>query len=179
MHQSYTDNELIRLYKVNASTYTLPILYERYGHLVFGLCLKYLKNKNDAEDLTMNIYETLGQKLIKHEITHFKSWLYQVTKNECYMILRKKNPVTISEFELADNDTESLENLNALETNLNLLEKGIKALKEEQRLCVEQFYIYEKSYQEISIEFELPINTVKSAIQNGKRNLKIWMENHG
>ena len=85
-----SDEELVTLHKSEGGSICIGILYERYGHLVIGACMKYLKNTVEAEDMTMHIFENLGQKLLKHEIQYFKSWLYIVTKNECFMSLRKK-----------------------------------------------------------------------------------------
>lgn len=176
-YQQLSDKELIELWRKEACSYSIPILYERYGHLVLGSCLKYLKQFENAEDLTMQIFTTLGDKLHKHSIEHFKSWLYQVTRNECLQLLRKKKPNMSVEIDsLYIEESQDLEEKLATEVQLTQLEKGIQLLKEEQKKCIELFYIQDKSYQEVSDLLELPLKTVKSAIQNGKRNLKIWME---
>lgn len=157
--------------------YCIGILYERYGHLVFGLALKYLKNRNDAEDLTSHVFEHLFRKLQQHTVQHFKSWLYMLSKNECLMILRKQNPQ-------GDCDSAFIQEENTIidseekEIKLELLEEKIGFLKDEQQQCVRLFYLEEKSYQQVSDELNLPLNKVKSAIQNGKRNLKILLEQH-
>lgn len=176
-YQQLSDKELIDLYVTDRCGYTLPILYERYGHLVMGSCMKYLKQVENAEDITMRIFGELGAKLLKHDIQHFKSWLYQVTRNECLQFLRRHKPgetTVINELTtpVAEDDAEGVR----LEQQLQLLEKAIAELKDEQRSCVELFYLKQQSYQEISEQLSIPLNTVKSAIQNGKRNLKIWME---
>lgn len=177
--RSLTDLELIRLYKEEANLFTIPLLYERYAHLVLGTCIKYLKRYEDAEDTTMKIFGELNQKIEKHTIQHFKSWLYQVTKNECLIHLRKqKTTQTPIHENLLQSETLETEEQAERELKLTRLEQAIQHLKEEQRVCIELFYLHDKSYQEISDELEIPLNTVKSAIQNGKRNLKIWMENH-
>ena len=79
-----TDEELVTLYKLERSSTCIAIIYERYGHLVMGTCMKYLKNEVESQDITMQIFEELHSKLLKHEINYFKSWLYMVTKNECF-----------------------------------------------------------------------------------------------
>ena len=58
-----TDEELIELFKIEPSSIVIGILYERYAHLVMGVCLKYLKNKEEAQDVTMEIFEKLHFKL--------------------------------------------------------------------------------------------------------------------
>lgn len=176
---SYSDQELIQLYIQEKCEYTIPILYERYAHLVMGSCLKYLKQVENAEDTTLRIFGELGDKLLKHEIQHFKSWLYQVTKNECFQFLRKNKLVTQELMDqIAPDDSSDITNVYIKEQQLDLLEKAITTLKDEQRACVELFYLQQLSYQEISETLAISQNTVKSAIQNGKRNIKIWMEKH-
>jgi len=176
-YQQLSDKELIDLYITDRCAYTLPLLYERYGHLVMGSCMNYLKQVENAEDITMRIFGELGAKLLRHEIQHFKSWLYQVTRNECLQYLRKHKPnetTVINELALpAEEDDEEAVRL---EDRLQLLEQAIGQLKGEQKTCVELFYLEQKSYNEISEHLSISLNTVKSAIQNGKRNLKIWME---
>lgn len=178
-YSNLSDLELIQLYKQEENVFTIPILYERYAHLVLGTCIKYLKRYEDAEDTTMKIFGELNQKIEKHTIQHFKSWLYQVTKNECLIHLRKqKTHQTPIQENLLQAETHETEELNERELKLTKLEQAIQHLKDEQRICIELFYLKDKSYQEISDELNIPLNTVKSSIQNGKRNLKIWMENH-
>ena len=169
------DQELLIAFKQNENNRILGEIYVRYGHLVFGTSLKYLKNKQDAEDLTMNLFEKLPNKLRTNEIKNFKSWLYMVTKNECLMLLRKKGIKTnelIVEPKAEEVDEIKLEK----EGQLQMLEKTIDELKDEQRKCIQRFYIEGKSYTEITDMLKLDIKKVKSAIQNGKRNLKIKLE---
>ena len=176
-YQQLSDKELIDLYITDRCVYTLPLLYERYGHLVMGSCMNYLKQVENAEDITMRIFGELGAKLLRHEIQHFKSWLYQVTRNECLQFLRKHKPHETTVInELVQPAEEDDEETIRLEGRLQLLEQAIGQLKDEQRTCVELFYLEQKSYNEISEHLSIPLTTVKSAIQNGKRNLKIWME---
>ncbi|MEJ6584058.1 MAG: sigma-70 family RNA polymerase sigma factor [Crocinitomicaceae bacterium] len=176
-YSSCSDEELLIRYKKKPSKDILGEYYIRYGHLCFGLALKYLKNQADAEDITMSVYEGLPQKLTNHSIYNFKSWLYSVVKNECLMRLRKKeynSPGYKKELEYQD----ELENVQLLDGQLELLEQSIGELNDEQQTCIRLFYLEKKSYQEISALIQLEIKKVKSAIQNGKRNLKIKLEGH-
>ncbi len=177
-YNQYTDDDLIAEYKRNQNQQIIGELYARYGHLVFGVCLKIIKNRQDCEDLTMQIFQNIGTKVQQHTITYFKSWLYQLTRNECLMLLRKtkKNP----EFELNENIHVLVEqseqdaiNIDCFEVNLV---EAMKALKEEQRLSLDLFYKQEKSYVQIAQETHWELNKVKSYIQNAKRNLKILLQ---
>ena len=174
-YRQLSDGQLIILYKEKASTRIIGELYKRYAHLVMGVSMKYLKNRFDAEDSTMVVFEKLPQRIAVSDITYFKSWLYIVTKNECLMLLRKKGNITVElTQELESKDT--FEDKQNQEIKLKLLDTAITQLKEEQRNCIRQFYIEKKSYQEISVSLNTDIKNVKSAIQNGKRNLKINLE---
>ena len=90
------DKELLEQYKASGSLDTLGELYQRYMDLVYGVCLKYVKEPEDAKDCVLNIFEELVIKLKKHEVDNFKGWLYQLTKNHCLMKLRKQKPVTVN-----------------------------------------------------------------------------------
>lgn len=174
-YQSYTDEQLVEIYKKDLDMQCIGILYERYSHLVLGVALKYMKNGQLAEDISMQIFESLIQKLVNYQIDYFKSWLYMVTKNECLMLLRKKNydiPLELEQIE----SNESEKDFEQDELNISLLEQKIDHLKEDQKQCIQLFYIKELSYNEISKELNLSLKSVKSAIQNGKRNLKLLLE---
>jgi RNA polymerase sigma-70 factor (ECF subfamily) len=174
-YRALSDEELLTSYKEVQSSMIIGEYYQRYGHLVMGTAMKYLKNQHDAEDLVMQLFEKLPNKLIAHNISNFKSWLYMVTKNECLMLLRKKGNKEVSLMtDVEDKDETALKI--EKEEQINALESTIEELKVEQRECIKLFYIECKSYQEISNLLQLDIKKVKSAIQNGKRNLKIKLE---
>ena len=179
-YRTYTDEDLLILYKQDQDSMILGEYYNRYSHLVMGTAMKYLKNVHDAEDITMLVFEKLPKKLISHNISFFKSWLYMVVKNECLMLLRKKSiPTTEINEELDGDESDELVELELKEEQLNLLEQEIGNLKSDQKKCIELFYLEQKSYQEITDLLGMELKKVKSAIQNGKRNLKIKLEgNH-
>lgn len=176
-YQSLSDNDLVRLYKANPSMDIIGELYKRYGHLVFGTIMKYVKNISNTEDISMILFEQLGTKIQKSEIKNFKPWLYTVTKNEAFQFLRKKGRLTAE----LSSELQSFDEIHLViekEYQLNALEHEIDQLNEEQRKCIILFYIEQKSYQEIASILPLDLKKVKSAIQNGKRNLKIKLENN-
>lgn len=155
-------------------------IYKRYGHLVFGTCLNYLKQKEIAEDLTMDIFVGLVDKIQRHNIKYFKSWLYQVTKNECLMRLRKNhpNPLPLEEELIPNIAQNGVEMKERQETIDRLIVEIISELKSPQREAIQLFYMKGKTYQAISKELALSLKKVKSALQNGKRNLRIKLEQH-
>lgn len=167
------DPELVAQYKADGDSDSFGVLYERYGHLVMGVCLKYLKDEFEAEDLTSKIFEELGQKIRKHTIDNFKGWLYQVTRNECLMFLRRYKPYFVRGEQLQLAATEENNSKLDVEIQLTLLEHALPRLKSDQEKCLRLFYLEDKSYNEVSSLLQMDLKQVKSAIQNGKRNLKI------
>ena len=170
-----TDKELVYQYQRTRNTKYFGALFNRYSHLVYGVCLKYLKNIEDAEDAMMQIFEKGIKDLQKITIEHPRAWLYQVAKNHCLMIFRKKR-INFSENENLESYSENDDAINEkikIESDLNAIEKGLNLLKEDQKIALILFYLEEKSYKEISEQTKWNIKKVKSEIQNGKRKLKI------
>ncbi len=183
-----TDEELIHRYRNSHKKIYLGELYQRYTHLVFGVCLKYFKNEEDAEDNTMQIFELLISELKRHHITAFRPWLYVVVKNHCMMEFRniaKNNKVNRKlQYELGGISVENTEESHLLEEGdkegdkefvLEHLKNGIDELREEQQTCIELFYLKDCSYAEVSKITGYSLNEVKSYIQNGKKNLKRYI----
>ena len=147
--------------------------------MVYGVCLKYLKNPETAKDAVMQIFEELVQKLPKHQVDNFKSWLYTLAKNHCLMRLRaeKKAPIAkISDELMQSEDAGHLEDVLNREENFKQLEYCMGQLAGDQRQVIVLFYLQGKCYNEITNETGLEWNNVRSFIQNGRRNLKICME---
>jgi len=174
--KDYSDAELLISYRASYDKKIIGELYKRYGHLVMGTCLNYLKNKADAEDIVMEIFLTLGDKLKKHEINYFKSWLFVLTKNSCLMVLRKKNHINIHLNEEIVAQEDEIEEKELKEIKLTELESAINELDPPQDEVIKLFYIQQMSYKEVSEKLNLSLNKVKSAIQNVKRNLKIKLQ---
>ncbi len=173
--KSFSDQELIDLYVHNGDNQVIAEFYKRYGHLVFGVCMKYIKHIQNSEDLTTELFAKLPQQIKNHKINHFKSWLYTSTKNSCLMILRKKNSYNSSfDDQIIDIlEEDSLSSKEILEQKLEALEIALKELNEKQAICIKAFYFQKRCYDEISKTENLTLNEVKSHIQNGKRNLKM------
>lgn len=174
-----SDKELLQLYKESGELAHWGELYSRYASLVYGVCLKYLKDRDEAKDAVMQLFEKLVTTLLSHEVENVKSWLYVTSRNHCLMQLRARKGKSHVEFspELMENQfLLHLEEEPEMEQNLSKLEKCIAELAAEQQQCVRLFYLQEKCYRDISGFMGLELNKVKSYIQNGKRNLKICME---
>ena len=142
----------------------LGVLYSRYMELIYGVCLKYLKDPENAQDAVMNLFEELISKIPKHEIDHFKGWVYTVAKNHCLMRLRseKRKPTVKIDTDLMQSESDwhlngELEN----EQDIKQLEFCLNQLIPEQRRVIELFYLEKKCYNEISASTGLDWNKVK------------------
>lgn len=173
------DAALITQYKATGDLEVLGVLYNRYMHLVFGVCLNYLKDEEQSKDAVMQIFEELIVKVKVHDIQNFKSWLHVLSRNHCLMVLRKasrNNIVSMDESFVENTDFVHLDIEDAKEQQLSVMEKCMESLTPEQRICVDLFYLQEKCYKEVAEITGYDMLKVKSYIQNGKRNLKICIE---
>ncbi|WP_428327629.1 RNA polymerase sigma factor [Mucilaginibacter sp.] len=171
------DEKLLTSYRESGDLAILGRLYEKQMPLVYGVCLKYLNDAEQAKDAVMAIFEELIVKVKQHDIKHFKSWLYVLSRNYCLMQLRagkKMEMVNLDDF---------MEFTPLLHPDENNREEAMKALDNcmdklpgNQKQSVSLFYLDEKCYKEITEVTGFSLNDVKSYIQNGKRNLKICLE---
>jgi RNA polymerase sigma factor (sigma-70 family) len=171
------DDKLLINYRKSGDLAILGKLYEKQMGLVYGVCLKYLKDEEQAKDAVMGIFEELTVKVKQHDIKQFKSWLYVLSRNYCLMQLRagKKmelvNLDDVMEFSLVLHPDD-----NNREAAMQALEKCMDKLSGNQKQSISLFYLKEKCYKEITELTGFSLNDVKSYIQNGKRNLKICLE---
>jgi len=175
-----TDNELLAKYHIAHDNRWLGILLQRYTLLLFGVCMKYLKNEDDAKDSVQQIFLKVIQELRKYRVEYFKSWLYMVARNHCLMKLRdrqSKIPVELTEnLAVSTEETTDWQKLVQNDLTCEMMESSLKELNPEQQQCVTLFYLEKKSYREISDTTGFSSLQVKSYIQNGKRNLRILIE---
>jgi RNA polymerase sigma-70 factor (ECF subfamily) len=183
MNQNLSDAELISLFTQKGEKEALGVLFNRYSAMALSVAAKYYNDKDTARDVCMQVFEKLMTLLHKHEIDNFKSWLYRVVKNECLMQLRKKQDSVAGSLEEEKKFNRIMESSLDLhpeevidkERKLQSLENAIEMLEPRQKLCIELFFLKEKSYAEIVAETGFELLQVKSCIQNGKRNLQIKM----
>jgi len=178
--EDLADDELVNSYRTNGDVATLGKIYERYMGLVYGVCLKYLKDEEQAKDAVMAIFEELITKVRQHNIKQFRAWLYVLSRNHCLMQLRagkKMDTVALDEFmefaPILHPDTDNREEA------MQALERCMEKLIPAQKRSVNLFYLEEKCYKDIVELTGFTLNEVKSYIQNGKRNLKICLEKNG
>jgi RNA polymerase sigma-70 factor (ECF subfamily) len=175
------DEQLLAQYRQSGDARLLGELFSRHAHLVFAVCMKYLKQEEDAQDASVQVFEALLHKLRDAEVANFKPWLHQVAKNHCLMQLRKAKSQAPKQADyqkslLADMESEQeahpMDSAPSHEDRLAALRQAMQGLPDEQRVCLDRFFLQEQSYQQIAQETGYGLNQVKSYLQNGKRNLK-------
>jgi RNA polymerase sigma-70 factor (ECF subfamily) len=175
-----TDQQLLERFYDDHDNQWLGILLERYTLLLLGVCMKYLKNEEQAKDSVQQIFLKVITELHKYKVDYFKSWIYMVAKNHCLMQLRNKSgKATVSipdKLWIQEEDEPDKQLLFQNEKTLSLMSAALKELSPEQQQCITLFYLEKKSYAEISMETGYNMMQVKSYIQNGKRNLRILLE---
>jgi RNA polymerase sigma factor (sigma-70 family) len=174
-----SDAELVLAYKQSGDVNLVGTLYQGYMDLVYGVCLKYLKNPENAQDSVISIFEELVTKLQKHDVDNFKAWLYTLAKNHCLMRLRSEKRQIVVNVDVELMQSEENVHLNGeleKEENFKKLDYCLGQLQEEQRKVIELFYMQGKCYNEIAELTGMEWNQVRSYIQNGRRNLKLCMD---
>ena len=177
-HHDIPDNELLEKFYADSDTYWLGILLQRYTLLLFGVCMKYLKNEEEAKDAVQQVFLKVLNELPKYRVSYIKSWLYMVTKNHCLMRLRDKGKYMseIHDDLLVTAESSDNQMLAEKELQYDQMAAALLHLNKEQQECVTMFYLQKKSYHQISAFTGYTIMQVKSHIQNGKRNIKLQME---
>ena len=188
-----TDAEFVAAYKATGDLDLLGELYERHMELVYAVCFKYLRDEAESKDAVMQLFEQLIVDLRRHDVTNFKSWLHSVARNHCLMHLRSQR-VRVGEgvdSDLFDEDRLSAEALAVwpsaartdedeagldMERHLNRLPEALHRLPDPQRVCIDLFYLQQKSYAEVADLTGYDLKQVKSYLQNGRRNLKLILQ---
>jgi RNA polymerase sigma-70 factor (ECF subfamily) len=178
-----TDEELIAEFNSTADLDLLGKLYSAYMPLVYGVCLKYLKDRDESKDAVMQIFEKIITEIPKQRIGNFRGWLYVVSKNYCLMQLRSVKSSEERFIEWANDPVVFMENsasLHPIDEDGKEMEADladcIKRLKAEQGECIRLFYFENRCYNEIADCLRMDEKKVKSHLQNAKRNLKLCLD---
>ena len=173
------DDAQLKGYRKTGDIAVLGKLFERYMPLIFGVCLKHLKDEETAKDAVMGIFEELVIKVKQHEIKQFRSWVYVLSRNYCLMQLRSGKKMEVVALDDVMEFTTFLHHEDSSkEEMLKALERCMQQLTATQQQSIDLFYLKEKCYKEIAEITGFSLNDVKSYIQNGKRKLKICLEKH-
>jgi RNA polymerase sigma factor (sigma-70 family) len=172
------DRELLEKFYTDHNNEWLGILLPRYTLLLLGVCMKYLKNEEDSKDAVQQIFLKTISELHKYKVDYIRSWIYMIAKNYCLMSLRNKERkyVEINEHTALAADTVEPGAFIEKDNTLTEMNKALLLLNKEQQQCITLFYLEKESYTEIAEHTGLDMMQVKSHIQNGKRNLRLFLK---
>lgn len=187
--EEHKDQVLISKYRQSGDQIWLARLFQKYEHLIYGICLKYSNDPDWSKDLKSQIYERLVIKIQDIDPVHFKNWLYSISKNLCLdEVRKKKNKVSaLDKYRKFQIDTQEavqfgFENRLIIEEEQKdiqlLMNAAIDSLNEKQKLCLKLFFLRRFSYAEIGQETGLEVKQIKSHLQNGKRKMKNYVYQH-
>ena len=181
INQSHSsDTELLAKYRSTGQEYLLGVLLDRYTLLLFGFCMKYLKDEDLAKDAIQQVFLKAIGELRKYDVTYIKSWLFTIARNYCLMQLRSKSEkFEPLDFQVADESSDFLDTVKKhykKDELMELMYVALNDLNDQQKQCITLFYLNHKSYNQIAEKEGITLMQVKSAIQNGKRNIRNLLE---
>jgi len=182
-YKHLSDQELLTEYRHSRNKEALGSLLQRYTLLLLGVCMKYLKHEEEAKDAVQQVFSKTIVEIDKYPVEHFKSWIYTIARNYCFMQLRNKmHPLPEDAIETNGNSLhqevfeETLGRIKEKEKLLEYLEDALQHLQNNQRECLSLFYLEKLSYRQIGDKTGLTLLQIKSFIQNGKRNMRLMIE---
>ena len=176
-----SDEELLLSHKTSEKKNYIEELFLRYLPLIYGVCLKYLKDSKKAGDAVMQLFDDLRYNISDFEIDVFRPWMYNVVKNHCFRILQNEEQHVVTDFN--DETLDSADIIHLFERKDNgeqtaTLTEYMNKLPERQRVSLNYFFTDELSYAEIVKKTGYTLKNVRSYIQSGKRQLKTCIENN-
>ena len=178
------EKELILLLKKNDEK-AFQVLVDLFSKKVYNTCIGMLQNREDAEDVTQDIFIAihLNSKEFKEE-SSLSTWIYRITVNKCLEFIRKKSrkkrfgifkSIFSSDGERAiENHSDFIHPGIQLENQerAKILFKAIDLLPEQQRTAYILHKMEQVSYNEIADIMQLSLSAVESLLFRGKQNLK-------
>ena len=171
-----SDEKILQLFKTLGKTKYLEELYNRYIFLLYGVCLKYLQNANQAQAAVIQLFDILLPKISESEIKSFRTWIYNEVKNHCLQLLKKDNREIHMDFNVDSTEFDEILWLLSEEEKNEELKRYLRELPVQQRVAINRFFYEEMSYADIASSTGYNLSQVKNHIQEGKRILKNRIE---
>ena len=149
------------------------LLVKRYEQAVYGMGISFFRNAEDASDFTQEVFLKTFRNLSRFEgRSRFSTWLYKIAYNTAInSVTRKKDYYSLVEDEIvSDNDSPERKLLRGIARDAVF--EAIRELPERFRVCVDLFFFYDRSYQEIETITGYPVNTIKSHVFRAKKILR-------
>lgn len=171
-----SQQELLVAYRKTGGKSLAAMIYRDHLHIVLAGALRILGDRDDAQDAAAEIFAKVLERLRRETPSNFAGWLYVVTRNHCFEVLRKvKQSPVLEPLDGLRQFPDSTMDANVLEENRVLVEtqvrKALSQLPDHQRDCIQLFFFGDRSYKEIAESLGYELGEVKSFIQNGKRRM--------
>ncbi|MBD0350257.1 MAG: sigma-70 family RNA polymerase sigma factor [Flavisolibacter sp.] len=184
MYTEPSDSEIISQV-VRGDQNAYATLVERYQNYVFTIVLRYVKNREDAEEVAQDVFIKAYRSLADFKGTaKFSTWLYTVTTTTCITFLRK-NKLEVHSldnekvFAAADNmDSGARANQIEQKSRVNMVNEAIRLLNPEDAQIITLFYKGEQTLEEIARILGKEPNTVKVQLHRARGRLKEKMQKH-
>ncbi|MCL2244153.1 MAG: sigma-70 family RNA polymerase sigma factor [Treponema sp.] len=156
------------------------LLVRRHERAVFGMGISFFRNKEDASDFTQEVFLKAYRSLSCFEgRSRFSTWLYKIAYNTAINEVNRRKEYQ----SLTEEDAERLVNANDTPERIAIrnaakeaVQEALNDLPERFRICVDLFFFYDRSYQEIEIITGFPVNTIKSHVFRAKKLLRKKLE---
>ena len=156
------------------------LLIRRYERAVYGMGLSFLRNAEDASDFTQEVFLKVYRSLSRFEgRSRFSTWLYKIAYNAAVNgVNRRKEYQSLAEEGMAqlESNAETPEQILLRQTARQAVIEALEDLPERYRICVDMFFFYDRSYQEIEAITGFPVNTIKSHVFRAKKLLREKLE---
>ena len=176
------DADLMIVSQVNAGQKDLfRLLVRRHERSVYGMGLSFFRNAEDASDFTQDVFLKVYRNLSRFEgRSRFSTWLYKLAYNTAVNgVNRRKEYRSLAGEEGLENSTaprtsdeDTPERLLLRKAAREAVLEALKELPERYRICVDMFFFYDRSYQEIEAITGFPVNTIKSHVFRAKKLLR-------
>ncbi|MDR2739200.1 MAG: sigma-70 family RNA polymerase sigma factor [Treponema sp.] len=159
------------------------ILVQRYEQAVYGMGLSFFRNSEDAADFVQEVFLKSFRSLgLFQGRSRFSTWLYRIAYNTAVNSIRRQKDYRSLAGEGETNfigestDEETPERLLLRAGAAEAVREAMKDLPERYRICVDLFFFYDRSYQEIEVITGYPVNTIKSHVFRAKKLLRKKLE---
>ncbi len=156
------------------------LLVRQHEKAVYGMGMSFFHNAEDASDFTQEVFLKAYRNLSSFEgRSRFSTWLYKIAYNTAINeVNRRKEYFSIVEENLGErlisNDTP--ERAVIRNAAREAVQESLKDLPERFRVCVDLFFFYDRSHQEIEAITGIPVNTIKSHVFRAKKLLREKLE---
>jgi RNA polymerase sigma-70 factor (ECF subfamily) len=176
--EELSDEEIVRKCRLGDPG-AFDTLVDRHQRTVYGVAIRMMRDRDDAEDVAQNVFVKMYEKLHTYDEQHkFFSWMYRIAMNECLNALKYRSKFdTLDGVDIPEErDDGADDSVVAME---NKVQHGLMALGVEQRALVILRHMQGLSYEEMGQVLDIPVRTVKSRLYAARQTLKVILKRKG